>query len=123
MATTSFRAIASSSIITLITLLPATFTDTFFIPTKENSRVGPDFTATEYFPSKSVIVPLDVPFTITLAPITGSPSESVTTPVTRETCCNASTTANFPAAIPSTEYAEKASMHTPVRKQSKNLVG
>ena len=42
-------------------------------------------------PSKSVIVPFVVPFTITFAPITGIPAPSTTTPVTFLPCCTTDT--------------------------------
>ena len=40
-----------------------------------------DDTFNEKFPSRSVIVPFDVPFSMMLAPITGSPFISTTLPV------------------------------------------
>lgn len=49
--------------------------------------MSPDWASKEKFPSKSVIVPLLVPFTMTFAPITGSGSPSaITTPVTVMLC-------------------------------------
>ena len=52
-------------------------------PTYKNSRISPTDTFIEYFPSKSVCAPLDVPLTITAAPGSGKPSSAVVTnPVT-----------------------------------------
>ena len=45
----------------------------------------------ENLPSKSVTVPLEVPFTSIEAPITVSPRSSTTTPVQVEVCCVALT--------------------------------
>ena len=43
-------------------------------------------TSIEYLPSISVVVPFEVPFSITFAPVTG-PIASLTTPVTLRVCC------------------------------------
>ena len=48
---------------------------------KEISNVAPEDTDREKFPSKSVTVPFVVPFSTTLAPITGSPIASLTVPL------------------------------------------
>ena len=48
-------------------------------------------------PSKSVIVPVVVPFINTLAPITGSPKLSFTTPLTVMLCAKACTENSIPA--------------------------
>ena len=54
-------------------------------------------------PSKSVIVPLVVPFTCTVAPITGSPVASTTCPFTVPVCitvCTPFTSANTVCGLP-----------------------
>ena len=45
------------------------------------------FTFSVYLPSKSVMVPLVVPFSMILAPMIGSPFLSFTTPLTVTVCC------------------------------------
>ena len=69
----------------------------FFTPDKEK------------LPSKSVIVPLVVPFTITEAPITG-PIASTTVPVAVSLCC-----VIFTSSTPAGEVAKAAPVETPIK--------
>jgi hypothetical protein len=54
---------------------------------KDTSRIAPFATFKENFPSISDIVPVVPPLTAILAPITGSPALSFTTPDTVKFCC------------------------------------
>ena len=57
------------------------------------------------FPSKSVTVPLEVPFSITVAPITGSPLASTTFPVTFLGCAEGAAAAGVTIILfPDTAY-------------------
>ena len=63
-------------------------TSIVWYPTKENVKVySPGSKSNEYFPSKSVVVPIVDPFTITLANAIGSSySPSIISPVTLPDC-------------------------------------
>ena len=56
-------------------------------PTNEMTTFLPEGTCKANFPSKSVMVPLVVPFSMILAPMMGSPFLSFTTPLTVTVCC------------------------------------
>ena len=78
--TTSSSSEISGSIVTR--WLGVADTSTVVIPTSEMTSVLADAgTESEYLPLASVTVPCEVPLTITLAPITASPSsEDITVP-------------------------------------------
>ncbi len=58
-------------------------------PTYEITSSAPSFTASEKLPSRSVTVVFCVPFSVTVAPITVSPSGSFTMPFTVSDCAEA----------------------------------
>ena len=73
--------------------------------------MSPFFTfGKEKAPSKSVMVPLVVPFTMTEAPITVSPSASLTTPVAVSLCC-----VIFTSSAPGAEMAKAAPVEVPIK--------
>ena len=84
--TTSLRPVMFSSNLTFITeLFPQTIS-AGLNPRQSKTKMFPSFAFMEYFPATSVMVPDVVPFTVTAAPGTGSPSESVTVPETSSNC-------------------------------------
>ena len=81
--TTSPSTLASSFITILSDCCCPIFTFCCSIPTLEIVSMSPSLTSIENLPSRSVATPRWVPFTITVAPITGSLSVSeMMTPVT-----------------------------------------
>lgn len=61
---------------------PSTFTSAVLYPTADTFSTSEGFAAMEKSPSMPVATPEVVPFTITLAPITGSFCPSTTVPLT-----------------------------------------
>ena len=88
--TTTSSSSEKSSLITISTTVPVMGTSWVFMPIYLASRVFAVLgTDNEYFPSKSVIVPVVEPFTETETPIKVSPFESVTVPDIPTCCANA----------------------------------
>ena len=80
MTSTSLRIFESSSRIRLITVWFCTLTSVVFFPTKLKTSTFPFLVLMEYFPSKSVSVPLVLPLTSMVTPGKG-PVWSLTTPL------------------------------------------
>ena len=90
-ATTSSNPMASTCIVTFIDVWLPIIISCVCIPTKENNSVAfSGILGIEYFPSTFVTVPVVVPFTITVTPISGCPVSSVTVPETAFCCCTLS---------------------------------
>ena len=85
--TTSDKATELLLIVTRILFRPFTGISCFSIPTNENTKIPSAGAVMEYFPSKSVIAPFDVPTSNTETPIKGSPATSFTTPLTVCSTC------------------------------------
>ena len=73
--------------------------------------VAPGLTLSVNLPSKSVATPFDVPFTTTLAPITG-PMASLTTPVIFFSCCTSLGKGLMPSPVTARTCGEKLSIMT-----------
>ena len=97
--TTSSKTLLSSTTILALTVLDAPiFFSTGVKPKYLKTKTSPLFARIEYFPSKSVSVPLLVPFTDILTPGKG-PEFSVTVPETVLSCANEICTINAKSSV------------------------
>ena len=78
-------------------------------PMKEKTIVAPCLTVNVKLPSKSVMMPLVVPFSTTLAPMTGSFVASTTTPFTVTVCAYPAKAGNSPTSSVNMHFFHKLS--------------
>ena len=79
---TSSKVLLSGTILTFIGDCPVYLISWVLYPIYEKDIIEPFEVVNVKFPSKSVIAPVDAPFTITVAPISGVSVSSTTTPFT-----------------------------------------